>query len=83
MFVRRMPFVKGIILSELTDDVEVYRYLAEDVQFKAEANENFLGGLRSGMNELYSDFKVQFSKLGECNNFKIGVMYDQYFVKKV
>ena len=34
------------------------------------------------MNELYTDFKNQFSKLGECNNFTMAVMYDQYFVKK-
>ena len=35
------------------------------------------------MNELYTDFKNQFSKLGKCENFKMAVMYDQYFVKKV
>lgn len=35
------------------------------------------------MNELYRDFKNQFSKLGSCENFKIAVLYDKYFVKKV
>ena len=52
-------------------------------KFKTETNDNFLTGLRGGINILYTDFKNQFSKLGECNNFKIAVMYDQYFVKKV
>ena len=75
-FIKKMPFVKAIILSELNDDVEVFRYLSEDIEFKSETNENFLNGLRGGMNELYTDFKNQFSKLGECNNFKIAVMYD-------
>ena len=35
------------------------------------------------MTELYSDFKNQFSKVSECNNFKISLMFDQYFVQKV
>ena len=52
-----MPFVKAIILSELEDDVEIYKYIAKDLQFKNEVNENFLNGLRGGMNELYTDFK--------------------------
>jgi hypothetical protein len=61
-----MPFVKAIILSELEDDVEIYKYLSNDLQLKQEANENFLNGLRGGMNELYTDFKEQFRKLGDC-----------------
>lgn len=32
---------------------------------------------------LFNDNKGQFDKLGECDNFKIAVMYDGYFVKKV
>ena len=80
---RKMPFVKAIILGELTDDAEVYRWLSDDLKFKSETNDNFLTGLRGGINILFTDFKNQFSKLGECNNFKIAVMYDQYFVKKV
>eukprot|EP00352_Strombidinopsis_acuminata_P008533 CAMPEP_0176372746 /NCGR_PEP_ID=MMETSP0126-20121128/25592_1 /TAXON_ID=141414 ORGANISM="Strombidinopsis acuminatum, Strain SPMC142" /NCGR_SAMPLE_ID=MMETSP0126 /ASSEMBLY_ACC=CAM_ASM_000229 /LENGTH=124 /DNA_ID=CAMNT_0017732683 /DNA_START=62 /DNA_END=436 /DNA_ORIENTATION=- len=78
-----MPFVKAIILSELNDDVCIFKYIAKDLKFKNEANENFLNGLRSGMNELYTDFKAQFNKLGECNNFQVSVMYDEYFLKKV
>jgi hypothetical protein len=35
------------------------------------------------MNELYSDFKGQFNKLGDCHNFQVSVMYNQYFVRKM
>ena len=35
------------------------------------------------MNELYNDFKGQFNKLGDCQNFQVSVMYDQYFVRKM
>lgn len=82
-FVRRMPFIKAIMLTELKDDGEVYRWLHPSLELKAEINENFLTGLRGGINILYQDFKNQFSKLGSCRNFKIAVMYNQYFVKKV
>ena len=82
-FVRKMPFIKAIMLTELQNDSEVFRYLAEDIEFKSKADENFLNGLRGGMNELYTDFQNQFKKLGDCNNFQIAVFYDQYFVKKV
>ena len=84
-FVRRMPYLKAIMLTDFKEDGEVYRWLSDDLQLKAEAeiNDNFLTGLRGGINILYSDFKNQFAKLGSCQNFKIAVMYDQYFVKKV
>ena len=72
-----------MILSELEDDGEIYKYIASDLQFKQETNENFLNGLRGGMNELYNDFKGQFNKLGDCQNFQVSVMYDQYFVRKM
>lgn len=75
-FVKRMPYLKAIMLTELKDDGEVYRWLANDLKLKAEINENFLTGLRGGINILYSDFKNQFTKLGSCNNFKIAVMYN-------
>ena len=68
-YVRKMPFVKAIILSELEDDVEIYKYISDDLEFKTERSDNFLNGLRGGMNELYTDFKGQFNKLGECQNF--------------
>ena len=71
-----MPFIKAIMLSELEDDVEIYKYISGDIEFKSEMNENFLNGLRGGMNELYNDFKSQLKKLGECENFQVSVMYD-------
>jgi hypothetical protein len=55
--VRKLPFIKALILSELEDDVEIYKYIAEDLEFKQKTDENFLNGLRGGMNELYTDFK--------------------------
>ena len=54
---RKMPFVKAIILGELTDDAEVYRWLSDDLKFKTETNDNFLTGLRGGINILFTDFK--------------------------
>ena len=81
-YIRKMPFIKAIILSELEDDVEIYKYIAPDLEFKNEVTENFLNGLRGGMNELYTDFKSQLKKLGDCQNFEISVMYNQYFVRK-
>lgn len=75
-FVRRMPYLKAIMLTELKDDGEVYLWHAKDLELKAEINENFLTGLRGGINILYSDFKNQFSKLGSCRKFKIAVMYN-------
>jgi hypothetical protein len=75
-YVRKLPFIKGLILSELEDDVEIYKYVAKDLQFKQETNDNFLNGLRGGMNELFNDFKGQFNKLGDCQNFQVSVMYD-------
>ena len=71
------------MLTELGHDLEVFRWLSSDLKLKAEINDGFLTGLRGGINVLYSDFKQQFQKLGSCRNFKIAVMYDQYFVKKV
>jgi hypothetical protein len=34
LYVRKLPFIKGLILSELEDDVEIYKYIASDLQFK-------------------------------------------------
>ena len=82
-YIRKMPFIKAIILNELNDDVEIYKYIAEDLEFRGEVNENFLNGLRGGMNELYTYFKSQLQKLGDCENFQVSVMYNQYFVRKM
>ena len=75
-FVSRMPYLKAIMLTELKDDGEVYRWLSPDLELKAEINDTYLTGLRGGINILYSDFKNQFTKLGSCKNFKIAVMYN-------
>ena len=75
-FVRRMPYLKAIMLTELKDDDEVFRWLSDDLNLKSEINENFLKGLRGGINILYTDFKNQFSKLGSGRGFKIAVMYN-------
>lgn len=56
-YIKKMPFIKAILLSELEDDVEIYKYISDDLRFKLEVNEMFLNGLRGGMSELYSDFK--------------------------
>jgi hypothetical protein len=65
-YVRKMPFIKAIILSDLEDDIEIYKYIANDLEFKENRDDNFMNGLRGGINELYSDFKEQLRKLGEC-----------------
>lgn len=81
-YVRKHPFLKALIMSEIQDDVEIYKWIAADLEFKQETTDNFLNGLRGGMNELYNDFKGQFNKLGDCSNFQVSVMYNQYFVRK-
>ena len=60
-----MPYLKAVIISELQNDIEIYRYInLEDMKFSNDKiNENFLNGLRGGMNELFTDFKKQFEKL--------------------
>ena len=52
-----MPFIKGLIIMEKDEEVEIFKYIAKDLEFKSEVNENFLNGLRSGMSELYTYFK--------------------------
>eukprot|EP00351_Strombidinopsis_sp_SopsisLIS2011_P004854 CAMPEP_0116881056 /NCGR_PEP_ID=MMETSP0463-20121206/13119_1 /TAXON_ID=181622 /ORGANISM="Strombidinopsis sp, Strain SopsisLIS2011" /LENGTH=50 /DNA_ID=CAMNT_0004532521 /DNA_START=14 /DNA_END=166 /DNA_ORIENTATION=- len=38
-FIKKMPFIKAIILSELNDDVCIFKYIAKDLKFKNEAND--------------------------------------------
>lgn len=64
------------MLMEIEEEVEIYKYIAKDLEFKSEVNDNFLNGLRSGMSELYTYFKSQLQKIGSCQNFKVSVMYD-------
>ena len=54
---KKMPFVKAIIVADLEDDVELFGYFAEDMKFKREANEVFIRGVRGGIRILYTDFK--------------------------
>ena len=57
-YVHKMPYLKALLISELTNDVEIYRYInTKDIAFKNEISENFLNGLRGGMNEIFTDFK--------------------------
>ena len=32
-YIRKLPFVKALLLSELAEGVEVYKYVAEDIKF--------------------------------------------------
>ena len=53
-----MPFVKAIIVADLEDDIELYRFFADDMKFKRENNEEvFIRGVRGGIRILYQDFK--------------------------
>ena len=96
MYVRKMPYLKALMLSELQNDLEIYRYInVKDIKFKNDITSNFLNGLRGGMNELYTDFKKQFEKLktsqqsGQPNQiqdggegYQVSIMYDKYYVRK-
>eukprot|EP00356_Strombidium_inclinatum_P011847 CAMPEP_0170491036 /NCGR_PEP_ID=MMETSP0208-20121228/10271_1 /TAXON_ID=197538 /ORGANISM="Strombidium inclinatum, Strain S3" /LENGTH=100 /DNA_ID=CAMNT_0010766539 /DNA_START=60 /DNA_END=362 /DNA_ORIENTATION=+ len=85
-----MPFVKAVIISELQNDIEIYRYInTQDIVFKNLISDNFLNGLRCGMNELFTDFKTQFSKLQTSRegpkakgSYQVSIMYDKYYVRK-
>lgn len=84
-FIRKMPFIKALLISELNEGVEVYKYASNELNLQQE-NEKFvvnISSLRAAMNSLYQDFKSQFAKVCSCENFKISMMYDQYFVQKV
>ena len=54
---QKMPFVKAIIVADLEDDIELFRFFAEDMRFKRETNEMFIKGVRGGIRILYQDFK--------------------------
>ena len=54
---KKMQFVKAIIVADLDDDIELYRYFSDDMKFKREANEVFIRGVRGGIRILYTDFK--------------------------
>ena len=66
-----MPYLKALIVSELQNDIEIFRFINNyDIVFKQEVlDDNFISGLRGGMNELFTDFKKQFQKL-KTSSFK-------------
>jgi hypothetical protein len=33
-YVRKHPFLKALIMSEIQDDVEIYKWIAPDLEFK-------------------------------------------------
>ena len=58
-YVQKMPYLKALIVSELQNDIEIFRFInTHDIIFKTEVlDDNFISGLRVGMNELFTDFK--------------------------
>lgn len=38
MFIRKLPWVKGLIFSELQEQVEVFKYIADDIQFNMDTD---------------------------------------------
>ena len=58
-YIRKLPFIKALIFSELSESVEVFKYVAEDINFKLGGSklENYLNGLRAAMNSMYTDLK--------------------------
>ena len=53
LLMQKMPFVKAIIVSDLEEDIELFRFFAEDMKFKRETNEVFIRGVRGGIRILY------------------------------
>ena len=70
-YAQKMPYLKALIVSELQNDIEIFRFINNyDIVFKQEVlDDNFISGLRGGMNELFTDFKKQFQKL-KTSSFK-------------
>ena len=93
-YVQKMPYLKALIVSELQNDIEIFRFInTYDIVFKQEVlDDNFISGLRGGMNELFTDFKKQFQKLKtssfkqqnnlENDNYQVSITYDKYYLRK-
>ena len=103
-YIKKMPYIKALILSDQLNDIEIYRFLnTQDIFFRErdqnneddlqienpELSDNFLNGLRSGMNELFTDFKKQFEKLQtsknldkQKDNYQVSIMFDKYYLRK-
>ena len=60
MFVRKLSFIKVIIISDLNEDLEVYRYVASDMEFNDKLvaqKTTIVDGLRGGMTALFRDYQ--------------------------
>ena len=33
MYIRKLPWIKGLIFSELQEQVEIFKYIADDIEF--------------------------------------------------
>ena len=47
--IKKMPFVKGVILIDREGDAEVFCYQAKDLEFNV-TDQHFFSGLRGGIN---------------------------------
>lgn len=54
-FLRRLPAIKCIILSDRAGGSHLFTYYAEDMEFVVEMSPAFLTGVSAGMNVLYQD----------------------------
>ena len=81
MFVCKHPFVKAVMLADLEDGVEIFKYLADDLELKKDKDPNFLSGLRHGMTEMFSSILDQMKKLGDATKLQVTAFYNQYYVK--
>ena len=54
-----MPYLKALILIELQNEIEIYSFInKDDIAFNLEDKpEDFYGGLRGGISDLFTDFK--------------------------
>ena len=93
-YAQKMPYLKALIVSELQNDIEIFRFINNyDIVFKQEVlDDNFISGLRGGMNELFTYFKKQFQKVKtssfkqqnslENDNYQVSITYDKYYLRK-
>ncbi len=83
LFVRKYPFIKAVLLSDMDDGVEIFKYLAEDLELKKDKDPNFLSGLRHGMTEMFTSILDQMKKLGDATKLQVAAQYNQYYVKQM
>ena len=81
-FVRRLPAIKCILISERVGETCFYTRYAEDIGFVQDLSPAFLTGVAAGMGAIYQDITSQFAKMGECKGLDVGLQFPDYFVKK-